>query len=206
LLGPTTTRFLLLPALLTGCSADPIATSSPATLSSSVSSATTTTGPSELCESYATCSAVDGAAEELPAALLGTGDKCYVPLESNDTVPIIGGPQGGFHIWVALRSAGLGDEVIASYRVLDTADDSAITLSDPIERIVELCPIGEGWNEAAKLYAQLDAFTIDEVGHFVGRTIRLGVTLRNSASASASAEATLKLGPVVKWSDNELED
>ncbi len=156
--------------------------------------------------SYTTCSAIDQAIEGPPAVLLGTGEKCYLPLAPSQTVPIVGGPQGGFHIWVALRSTGLGDEVLAKMRVLDKADDGAITLVDPIERMVELCAVGEGWHEAARLFAQLDAYTPEEVEPFVGRTIKLGLSLKNPAAASASAEVTLMLGSVIQWTDNELDD
>lgn len=39
----------------------------------------------------------------VPLVELGTGTNHFVPLEAGAVLPIIAGPQGGHHLWAALR-------------------------------------------------------------------------------------------------------
>ena len=42
-----------------------------------------------------------------PAVELGTGLTTFAPLTDGDRVTIIMGPQGGYHVWGAARTANL---------------------------------------------------------------------------------------------------
>lgn len=42
-----------------------------------------------------------------PAVVLGQGESAFAPLEESEVVPIEAGPQGGHHVWLALRVNGL---------------------------------------------------------------------------------------------------
>ncbi|KYF65774.1 hypothetical protein [Sorangium cellulosum] len=42
-----------------------------------------------------------------PAVVIGQGESAFAPLEHGDVVPIEPGPQGGHHVWLALRVTGL---------------------------------------------------------------------------------------------------
>ena len=49
----------------------------------------------------------DGAEAALPSLELGTGFNQFAPLTCGESLDIIQGPQGGFHLWAALRTQGL---------------------------------------------------------------------------------------------------
>ena len=42
-----------------------------------------------------------------PAVEIGKGQSAFAPLENGEAMPIEAGPQGGHHIWLALRVTGL---------------------------------------------------------------------------------------------------
>ena len=43
------------------------------------------------------------AGPQAPLAQVGTGTDSFEPLEDGQTVPVIKGPQGGYHIWTSIR-------------------------------------------------------------------------------------------------------
>ncbi|WP_437928307.1 hypothetical protein WMF37_03450 [Sorangium sp. So ce291] len=44
---------------------------------------------------------------DLPAIVIGQGERAFAPLADGEVVPIEAGPQGGHHVWLALRVEGL---------------------------------------------------------------------------------------------------
>jgi hypothetical protein len=42
-----------------------------------------------------------------PTLVIGQGQSAFVPLDEDEVVPIEPGPQGGHHMWLALRVTGL---------------------------------------------------------------------------------------------------
>ncbi|KYF63099.1 hypothetical protein BE11_44025 [Sorangium cellulosum] len=42
-----------------------------------------------------------------PAVVIGQGERAFAPLAEGDVLPIEAGPQGGHHVWLALRVTGL---------------------------------------------------------------------------------------------------
>ncbi|WP_437654125.1 hypothetical protein [Sorangium sp. So ce1182] len=42
-----------------------------------------------------------------PAVVIGQGDRAFAPLGDGEVMPIEAGPQGGHHVWLALRVEGL---------------------------------------------------------------------------------------------------
>ena len=42
-----------------------------------------------------------------PAVVIGQGQSAFAPLDHGEVVPIEAGPQGGHHVWLALRVTGL---------------------------------------------------------------------------------------------------
>ena len=63
----------------------------------------------------ATCAAaialaLSGCAEVEPTLELGTGDRGFEPIEDGQDLPMIEGAQGGWHLWISLRTRGLDPE------------------------------------------------------------------------------------------------
>jgi hypothetical protein len=52
----------------------------------------------------------DGTEGPWPSLELGTGFNQFAPLTCGDALDIIQGPQGGFHLWAALRTHGLSSQ------------------------------------------------------------------------------------------------
>ncbi len=63
-----------------------------------------------------------------PAVAVGTGESTFEALATGDPVPIIHGPQGGWHIWTSMRLTAMPEYVRA--RVLISVVDSGEVISD----------------------------------------------------------------------------
>src|SRR5690606_4066888 len=52
---------------------------------------------------------------------IGTGQTCFERLTAGQTVAAIQGPQGGFHLWLAVGCADCGAQAVVRYGVKDPA-------------------------------------------------------------------------------------
>ena len=118
-------------------------------------------------------------------------------MSNRSELPIVAGPQGGFHLWLALRCSGLGDHAVLSMRISDEAGES-IGIADPMSRGLQLCHVGDGWHEAAKLFVYLDAFMLADAEPLIGQRAKLQVTLA-SERGIVGRDANIVLGPIEKW-------
>lgn len=50
---------------------------------------------------------------------VGTGASCFSPLADGAQVPLIGGPQGGYHLWLGVRCRGCERNESVTYGVRD---------------------------------------------------------------------------------------
>jgi hypothetical protein len=50
---------------------------------------------------------------------LGTGTEAFEPLTEGQTVPIIAGPQGGYHVWGALQAGGFSPKGVTMHFTLE---------------------------------------------------------------------------------------
>ena len=55
---------------------------------------------------------------------LGTGSWRFEPVEDGQEVELIRGAQGGWHVWVALRTTGVDDDQLPMVLEVQPADDS----------------------------------------------------------------------------------
>ena len=56
------------------------------------------------------------------------GDESFRDLSTLDGVPLTLGPQGGYHIWIAVKGENLGPIVQVRYAVLDAASDERLSI------------------------------------------------------------------------------
>lgn len=119
-----------------------------------------------------------------PLVVVGEGRDAYAPLAEGAVMPIEAGPQGGHHVWVALRTKGLGSRgsVIS---ITGRADEIPATVG-PFNTIFELHPAADGWCEVSGVRFQIDQEIPVEM--FDGKMMSL--TARVSDKASAAAEDT----------------
>jgi len=57
------------------------------------------------------------------ALQVGGGEDCFEGLSTGEIVPLIAGPQGGFHVWLAVRCRGCEPGATVAYAVKDAAGD-----------------------------------------------------------------------------------
>lgn len=58
---------------------------------------------------------------------IGTGARRYARLEAGQEVPIIQGPQGGFHVWGGFRGRGFPDDTVRIQFALDLEGETIAT-------------------------------------------------------------------------------
>lgn len=85
-------------------------------------------------------SAIAGCAGDIGDASLslGTGSWRYEPLEDGQTVELVRGAQGGWHVWLSVRTQGVDDRQVVRARVQPadesrppTVDDMRVSLDPP---------------------------------------------------------------------------
>ncbi len=60
---------------------------------------------------------------------LGTGELDFQPLQGGEELPLVGGPQGGHHIWISFQVEG-----VSSARMLMDLDIVPLDATEPPER------------------------------------------------------------------------
>jgi len=90
-----------------------------------------------------------------PAAVIdvGTGYESFESLTADRRVELINGPQGGYHVLLAVRCQGCDAAVHIRYGIRDLDSNELLTFDD-LERSVVLEP-REGWAEYAPLVSFL---------------------------------------------------
>lgn len=79
---------------------------------------------------------------------LGTGDTCFERLTPGQTIPVIGGPQGGYHLWTSLGCRDCPAKTILEYGVKDA--DTGEWLTGASAKLV--ASLGqESWPQQARL-------------------------------------------------------
>ena len=136
-------RVCLLAFSLVGVTAACVSPSEPMTSSASSSSATAGSGGSAVCVPPA----------GITDFAMGTGENCFEPLASGQTIPVMAGPQGGFHIWASLGCNDCGPEATVEYGVKDPATMTWFPQTIGNKEVVNLG--GSSWPQHAGLQAFL---------------------------------------------------
>jgi hypothetical protein len=89
-----------------------------------------------------------------PRVVVGEGRTAYAALADGAVMPIEPGPQGGHHVWVALRTQGLGSR---GSIISITGQVAEIPASvGPFDTIFQLRPVADGWCEVSGVRFQVD--------------------------------------------------
>lgn len=80
----------------------------------------------------AAAAAPDPLEPETAALEIGTGTWRFEPLEDGDEIPMVHGAQGGWHLWVAVRTNGMEARIGRLEIELQPADESAPAQSTAI--------------------------------------------------------------------------
>ncbi|WP_437480039.1 hypothetical protein WME75_34770 [Sorangium sp. So ce1014] len=71
---------------------------------------------------------------------IGTGESCFESIEDGATLPVMAGPQGGYHLWFAVGCSDCGARVRVRYSVKDPATGDLFPSGVPQEGMIELSP------------------------------------------------------------------
>lgn len=131
---------------------------------------------------------------------VGSGEACFERLVSGQTVTVLSGPQGGYHIWLAIGCADCGNQVILRYGVKDPATHDWYAGTTENNAVVPVD--SSGWHQAAGLQARLpgvpwDPMTVLPKGTHV---ILSAAVIDPNLPVAPQAEIELVLGDTEYWS------
>ena len=133
------------------------------------------------------CKPVDAGA---PEVLVGEGQVAYQRVEQGEAVQVEAGPQGGHHVWIALRARNL----LQSGSVTTVRGSfPALGITVPEYRVIfGLQPSEGGACELAGLRFQLDA-GLESVLPLLGQELQVEVEVRDPSGSVGLGRATLTL-------------
>lgn len=127
---------------------------------------------------------------------VGTGEDAYQPVAKGSTIPLMKGPQGGFHLWIALRCDGCKDLAVVEFGARDGASGELLSYPGLQQRVA--FPIGGGVDDVSGLVTHVTSTDPDD---YVGRSAVLWASLRADPEEPAFAEASadVAIGDVEVW-------
>lgn len=90
---------------------------------------------------------------ETPEFAIGTGELCFAPLADGDVVPMMNGPQGGFHVWLAIGCTDCGPTAQVRYKLLDPETQELIPGTYDLNQAN--ATLGGDWPQAAGIQVAL---------------------------------------------------
>ncbi len=121
-----------------------------------------------------------------PAVAVGTGQTDYLPIAEGATLTPEKGPQGGHHLWIAVRTKSLRQ---AGTTVVITAEQPGTGLKvPPTSFVFPLEPADGGYCKLSGLRLQLDNASVP-VQSFLGRPLDVKIVVSDTDGKSAEARA-----------------
>lgn len=131
---------------------------------------------------------------------VGSGEACFQRLTAGQTVPVMAGPQGGYHIWLGVGCADCGDQAILRYGVKDPATHDWYAGTHENDAVVPLD--ADGWHQGAGLQAYLPGISWQPGSELEKGThvILYAAVLDASMAVKHEGEVELVLGDTEPWS------
>jgi hypothetical protein len=133
------------------------------------------------------CKSDDGGS---PSVSVGTGQTRYASLSERQVLWAEPGPQGGHHLWIAVRMRNLSQR--SSTTTLSAVQPGSGTAIPPSAFAFELDPDEEGYCQLYGLRYQLDNGGIDYT-QFLGKPLEVTATVIDSSGAKATAIARVEV-------------
>jgi hypothetical protein len=129
-----------------------------------------------------------------PVVFVGTGQSDYLPLTDGQTIQAEQGPQGGHHVWVALRQKNVKQ---SGSTTTITSVQPSTGLVGPRTAFAFTFDQGEGgFCKLAGLRYQLDVDGTD-YHQFLGQPLDITVTLADSARTTGTGVAHVTIAPTI---------
>lgn len=128
-----------------------------------------------------------------PIVLVGQGQGDYLPLDDLEEAQVEAGPQGGHHIWVAIRVKNLGQSgSITSIR--GSVPELQYTI-DPYRVIFTLDPDEGGFCTLAGLRFQIDQTR--DIHDLLGKLMDVEVAVKDHDGVTGIGKRTVKLSQTI---------
>jgi hypothetical protein len=143
-----------------------------------------------------------------PEVILGTGQTDYAPLTDGQTLQLEQGPQGGHHVWMALRMKNLR-QAGSTTTVTSTVVDGPLVL-EPLAVVFAFDRDEGGYCKLYGLRYQVDVSGLSSDGQsipapdyrsFLGKTMTVTAEVVDSTGARASASKTIHLADKILCAD-----
>jgi hypothetical protein len=140
----------------------------------------------------AICKTISGAP---PDVVVGQGQSDYFPLADLETVRVEAGPQGGHHVWVAIRMKNLLRS--GSRTTITGVAPSTGTKITPYEVIFTFDPAEGGYCKLFGLRFQLDLDGVDYVP-LLGQELDVTATVVDHSGDTGQGTRRVTLSPAVQ--------
>lgn len=153
---------------------------------------------------------IDCDAPENPGPFeLGTGEACFERVGSGDSVPMMNGPQGGYHMFLAVGCEGCPEEAIVEYSVLDPVTREVIERTYPGSRAYASFVDADGWEQAPGIQLGMPGIMWDVENDPPlpeGTGLLFVVALLDTATEEVLHESELEVvtGPITPWDPCDL--
>ncbi|HEY8039876.1 MAG TPA: hypothetical protein VIF15_08795 [Polyangiaceae bacterium] len=129
-----------------------------------------------------------------PAVQVGTGQTDYLPLTSGQQVTAEQGPQGGHHIWIAVRQQNL--KQAGSTTTITSVQPSTGLAGPKMAFVFTFNPDQGGFCKLAGLRYQLDLDGTD-YHQFLGQPLDVTVTIADASGATGTGVAHVDIAPTI---------
>ncbi len=133
-----------------------------------------------------------------PVVQVGTGQTAYLPLTSGEMVQMEQGPQGGHHIWIAVRQENLAQS--GSTTTITSVQPTTNLAGPSMSFVFTFQQDQGGFCALAGLRYQLD---IDGTDYhlFLGQPLDLTVTITNPSGTTGVGTASVNVEPTILCAD-----
>lgn len=90
---------------------------------------------------------------------VGTGEKCFDQLAAQDEIPLMNGPQGGYHLWLSIGCKDCPNPVHLKYGARDPVTQMPFAGTGNFEAMVPLSK--QSWPQAAGLVVNMPGLSWD---------------------------------------------
>ena len=144
---------------------------------------------------------------------IGTGEICFERVKDGQAVSKMSGPQGGYHLWLALGCTDCGVDARVDYRLLDPATGELLANTAGLTSVIAEF-YGEEWPQSSGLQVGLpgggfiDDPSEPDLDIPEGTPFRLEVTVRTKDGGTVLHQGTrdLVMGKTVNWNPCEADD
>jgi hypothetical protein len=130
-----------------------------------------------------------------PILQVGTGQSYYLPLKDGQTLQAEAGPQGGHHIWIAVRMKNM-KQAGSTTKIVGVEPTTGAQVQ-PTTFAFTFDPDEGGFCRLAGLRYQLDTGGVDYT-QFLGKPLDVTITISDPAGTTTSQTAHINIAPTLK--------